>query len=115
MKAIIFTCMVTLFSTTYVRAQNLETELTPAELKSMEAREWILKTKDVEDSPWPEITYYALVEASPLESIAIFAAYDIQKDYVPNVIKSTPVKHITPTDVHTAYELQMPFPHPNAT
>lgn len=115
MKTIFFTCLVTLFSATYVSAQNLETELTPAELKSMEAREWILKTKEVEGSAWPEITYYALVEASPLESIAIFAAYDIQKDYVPNVIKSTPVKHITPTDVHTAYELQMPFPLPNAT
>ena len=49
------------------------------------------------------------------ESVAIFAAYDIQKDYVPNIIKSTPIRHVTATDVHTAYELHMPFPLPNAT
>lgn len=114
MLRIIFTCIVTLFSTTFVWAQNLETELSSPELKAVNGREFILKTKDVQDSPWPELTYYAVVNASPLEAAGIFAAYDAQKDYVPNVIKSKPIKHLSATDVHTEYELHMPFPISNA-
>lgn len=114
MKTYFFTCLVTLFSTTYVWAQNLETELNQADLKAVTAREFVLKTRELPESVWPEITYYAIVEATPLEAAGVFAAYDAQKDYVPNVIKSTVVKHVTATDVLTDYELHMPFPIPNA-
>lgn len=85
-----------------------------SEQEELKARSFVVKTKEVPGSPWPEITYYALVKATPLEAIALFAAYDIQKDYVPNIIKSTPVKHVSPTDVQTEYELRIPFPLPNA-
>lgn len=114
MKTYFFTCLVTLISTTCVWAQNLEGELTPADLSAVNSREFVLKTRDLEGSAWPEITYYALIDATPLEAAGIFAAYDAQKDYVPNVIKSTPIKHVTATDVLTDYELHMPFPLPNA-
>lgn len=114
MKTYFFTILVTLFSTTYVWAQNLENELSLSDLKAVTAREFVLKTQELEGSVWPEITYYAVIEATPLESVAVFAAYDAQKDYVPNVIKSTPIKHVTATDVLTDYELHMPFPIPNA-
>lgn len=114
MKTYFFTCLVTLFSATYVWAQNLETELNQADLKAVTAREFVLKTRELPESVWPEITYYAIVEATPLEAAGVFAAYDAQKDYVPNVIKSTVVKHVTATDVLTDYELHMPFPIPNA-
>jgi hypothetical protein len=114
MKTYFFTILVTLFSTTYVWAQNLETELTPADLKAVTAQEFVLKTRELPGSVWPEITYYAIVEVTPLEAVGVFAAYDVQKDYVPNVIKSTPVKHVTATEVLTDYELHMPFPISNA-
>lgn len=114
MKTYFFTCLVTLISTTCVWAQNLEGELTSADLKAVNTREFVLKTRDVEGSVWPEISYYAVIDITPLEAAGIFAAYDAQKDYVPNVIKSTPVKHVSATDVLTDYELHMPFPIPNA-
>ncbi|MEA9357867.1 hypothetical protein SHI21_16675 [Bacteriovorax sp. PP10] len=114
MKTYFFTILVTLFSTTYVWAQNLETELSPADLKAITAHEFVLKTRELPGSVWPEITYYAIVGVSPLEAAGVFAAYDAQKDYVPNVIKSTPVKHLTATEVLTDYELHMPFPISNA-
>jgi hypothetical protein len=127
MKNYFFTYLVILFSLTYVYAEvpqntntqittkiSIETELNADDIKRLNAREFIIKTKDIAGSPWPEITYYALVEAAPLDSIAIFAAYDIQKDYTPNVLVSKPVKHITSTDVQTEYELRIPFPLPNA-
>lgn len=114
MKTYFFTCLVTLFSATYVSAQNLETELSPADLKAVAAQEFVLKTRELPGSVWPEITYYAIIHTTSLEAAGIFAAYDAQKDYVPNVIKSTPIKHITATDVYTDYEMHMPFPIPNA-
>ena len=119
MKTFFFTCMVTLLSATYTGVYanvlvSIEKELTLEELKSLNNGELILKTEEVKDSPWPIITYYALVNATPLDCIALFAGYDIQKDYVPKVIKSKPIKHITSTDVLTEYELSIPFPLPNA-
>ncbi len=114
MKNYFFTFLVTLFSTTYVWGQNLEAEISSAELKAVTAREFVLKTRELPGSVWPEITYYAIINVTPLEAVAVFAAYDAQKDYVPNVLKSTPVKHVTATDVLTDYELHMPFPIPNA-
>jgi hypothetical protein len=89
-------------------------ELSEAELAILESGGLILKTKDTEGSPWPEITLYTLVEATPIESMGIFSALDYQKDYVPNVIKSKPIKHLSPTEVLTEYEMYVPFPLTNA-
>lgn len=119
MKKTIITLLLSLFSATYsfeVKAQkiNLAKELTEAETKTLQEGKLVVKIQEIKDSAWPEITYYALIEASPLEAVGIFAAYDIQKDYIPNVIKSTVVKHITATDVHTEYEHHVPFPLSNA-
>jgi hypothetical protein len=119
MNTLIFTYKVLLFSLTYGHAQvpqknSLESELSADELRRVNARESVIKTKDVKGSPWPEITNYVIIEAGPLESIALFSAYDIQKDYIPNLLVSSPVRHVTSTDVQTRYELHMPFPLPNA-
>ena len=99
----------------YVLSQtDLQVELTKLELERVNAREFVIKIKDIPDLPWPEVTFYTTIEATPFQSVAIFAAYDIQKDYVPDVIKSSPIKHISATEVHTEYELHMPFPLTNA-
>ncbi len=109
-----FICLLTLYPISNLWAQNLERELDQAELKAIDAREIILKKTEVKGSPWPELNYYATINASPLEAVGIFAAYDAQKDYVPNFLKSKPIKHLSPTEVHTEYEMHMPFPIPNA-
>lgn len=119
MKSLFFITAVTLFSVTYsafagTGKTDIKSELTAQELGQVSGRQLILKLDESEQhSPWPEVTYYAVIDATPLEAIGLFAGYDIQKDYVPNLIKSTPVKHVTATDVHTAYELKMPFPLSN--
>lgn len=114
-----FALSVTLFSTSYnafagTTKLDIKSELSEAEIRQVEGREFVVRTKDVPGSAWPEITYYALINAPALEAVGLFAAYDIQKDYTPNLLKSTPVKHVSPTDVQTEYELQIPFPLSNA-
>lgn len=89
-------------------------ELNAGEIAQIEKGELILKTKEVEGSAWPEITLYSFVEASALEAMGIFSALDYQKEYVPNVIKSKPIKHISPVEVLTEYEMHVPFPLSNA-
>ncbi len=89
-------------------------ELTKDEISLLEKGELIQKIKEVEGSAWPEITQYLLVVASPLESMGIFSALDYQQQYVPNVIKSKPIKHISPVEVLTEYEMHVPFPLSNA-
>lgn len=89
-------------------------ELTKDEIGLIEKGELIQKIKEVEGSAWPEITQYLLVEATPIESMGIFSALDYQQVYVPNVIKSKPVKHISAVEVLTEYEMHVPFPLSNA-
>ena len=119
MKIVFFTLLISLFSTSYAMESaplktTLTSELNEAEIKQINAREFVIKTEEVPGSPWPEITYYAVIDSTPLESIALFAAYDIQKDYIPNIIKSQVSKQVSPTDVITSYELHLPFPLSNA-
>lgn len=119
MKIVFFTLLISLFSTSYAMESaplktSLISELNEVEIKQINAREFVIKTEEVPRSPWPEITYYAVIDSTPLESIALFAAYDIQKDYIPNIIKSQVSKQVSPTDVITNYELHLPFPLSNA-
>jgi hypothetical protein len=89
-------------------------EIPKQELQNVIKNRFVFHKKDVKDSKWPVITIYALIDASPLESIAIYAAYDHQKNYVPNVLKSEVYKHIGPTDVQTSYLLDIPWPLANS-
>ena len=92
---------------------NLADELSENEKNQLKTG-IIFKTTPVEDSPWDAITLYTLIESTPLEAVAIFAAYDHQKNYVPKVLESTPVKHVTPTEVWCRYEYKMPWPISNS-
>jgi len=93
---------------------QLAGELTKEEMSQLESGELILKTSEIEGSAWPEITQYLIVKASALETMGIFSALDYQKDYVPNVLKSKPIKHLSAVEVLTEYEMHVPFPLPNA-
>ncbi|PIK15240.1 hypothetical protein [Halobacteriovorax sp. JY17] len=80
----------------------------------LEQGKQILYKEKVNANPWPRIHIYQIVDATPLETLAIFLALDHQKNYLPNVLVSTPVKHIGPTEVYTSYELELPWPLSNS-
>lgn len=84
-------------------------KLTPDTYKTLEKGELIILKKKIEGKAWPELSVYTLINATPLESVAIFAAYDYQKDYVPNLIKSIP-KTKSPMNVEVDYEMDLPWP-----
>lgn len=88
-------------------------ELSPLEKASVNSGEIIVKLTPIVDAPWPSIDVFTTVSTRPLESLALFLALDIQKDYVPNLLKSRPIRHITATEVHTEYIMDLPSPIPN--
>lgn len=114
-KTILLMFILSFGALAYAQQSSVSEELTEAELTQLDKGELIVRTKEVEGSSWPEITLYTLVEATPIEAMGIFSALDYQKLYVPNVIKSKPIKHISPTEVLTEYEMHVPFPLANTT
>ncbi|ATH07457.1 hypothetical protein BIY24_05720 [Halobacteriovorax marinus] len=84
------------------------------DLPKVEAGKQVIYKENVNASPWPKLHIYQLIDATPLESLAIFLALDHQKNYLPNLLKSDPVKHMSPTQVYTKYELELPWPLSNS-
>lgn len=84
------------------------------DIVKIESGKQVLYKEKINASPWPKIKIYQLVDASPLETLAIFLALDHQKNYLPNVLVSSPVKHVSPTEVYTKYELELPWPLSNS-
>ena len=79
----------------------------------------VLSVKEIKRSdksgPWPEFEVTIIINATPMESVAIYYALDYQKDYVPGVIKSTVIDQPSPQEAITSYEFKTPWPLPNST
>ena len=89
-------------------------KLTKAEWESVNNGDYVVKKKKIKDSAWPELTVYTTINASPKESMAIYAAFDHQKNYVPNLLKSDVIKMEGGLISHTAYEMKLPWPLSNS-
>lgn len=89
-------------------------ELKQNEIPLLEEGQLVLHNRHLKDHPWPERMLFLLIKASPLESMAVFAAYEYQKKYVPNMLKSEVVEHISPTKTVVDYEMHVPWPLSNA-
>jgi len=85
------------------------------DLPLLEKGEVIVQKEKVESSTWPKLHIYQIVNSTPLEALAIFLALDHQQNYLPALIKSTPIKHLSPTEVVTEYEMDLPWPLSSTT
>lgn len=87
--------------------------LTPEILSKINSQKMYVSSQEIIGAPWPKYTIATKLDIPVKEAIAIFSAYHHQKKYVPGVLSSTPVKHISPTDIHVAFEMYMPWPLSN--
>ncbi len=76
--------------------------------------EIIIMKEKIANAPWPNVIVYSLVNATSLESVAVFSAYEEHKDYIPDLLVSKIVKVISKTDVHIAFKLNIPWPLSNS-
>jgi hypothetical protein len=88
-------------------------DLSSSSLQEIDKGKILLFKEKMKDSPWPKLTVYKLIEASPLEAAAIFMAFDHQKNYVIDIIKSTPIEMDNPRSILVEYERNNPWPVPN--
>ena len=81
------------------------------------AAEFSIKEIPLKDKkgPWPEFEVITTINASPLESVAIYYALDYQQEYVPGVLKSIVQDQPNPLEAITYYEFNTPWPIPNST
>jgi hypothetical protein len=115
MKNFILFLSLTLFAnSSFAQKCAIQTELSNADWDKLKNNDIIFKQKVVEKAAWPEVTMYLLMDVTPIEAMGIFSALDYQQEYTPNVIKSKPIRQISPTEVLTEYEMHLPFPLPNA-
>lgn len=89
---------------------TLAAKLSPKHLEKLSRGEIITLKERVNKSPWPMITHIAVIPSRPIEAIAVFSAYDRQKNYTPNMLISAPIKERSPTDILAYYKMKMPWP-----
>lgn len=73
----------------------------------------IIKSKKIRDTPWPEMTFYSTINTTPENAISILSAYSHQKNYIPDLLQSKPIKKVTPTDTHVSYKMRVIWPFPD--
>jgi hypothetical protein len=90
------------------------TELAQGDLAKLANRELICHSKEVLKCPWPEVTIYTVIDASPVEAAALFSNYRDHKKYIPDLIKSDPVTKVAENETIVDFEMQIPWPLANS-
>ncbi len=89
-------------------------EFTPMELKTLTNKQSVVYSKNIPGCPWPEMTFFALIDVLPVEAAALFSHYQDQKKYIPDLIKSDPVKKISENEMIVDFEMYIPWPLSNS-
>ena len=80
---------------------------------ALEIPTWMtLKKKEIKNEVWHEIHIVAAIDTDPLTSTAIFAAYDYQKHYIPDLKESKVILEKVQkktNETHVKYTFDMPW------
>lgn len=89
--------------------------LSEAERRQLEQGVLIVQTREVQSYPWPEVRAYRRVLASPEEVMAVYADFESQAGYFPNLVESRIVRRLSPTSFHVSYEYEVAGPNERYT
>lgn len=73
-------------------------------------RPFTVQVVEVKGEVWPKIIITGAIATDPLTAVALYYDLDNQHSYIPDLPVSLPMKHISPTEVHTYYERKLPWP-----
>jgi hypothetical protein len=90
-------------------------ELTAQERHQVALGDLVVKTREVEDYPWPEVTVYRQVAASPEEVMAVYADFERHGDYLPNLVYSRIVERLASNTFQVSYEYKVAGPNERYT
>lgn len=78
----------------------------------------VTKTAPGQGSPWPQVWVYQRIDATPEDAMAVFADYNRQSEYVPDIVYSKVTKQIDKATAEVSYSLATHFflhPHEDYT
>ena len=88
--------------------------LTPTVQSKLANKELVIHSKVIPGRPWPEITIFAIIDVLPVEAAALFSNYQDQQIYIPDLIKSDPIKKIAENEIVVDFEMHIPWPLANS-
>lgn len=74
-----------------------------------------MRSTPVPGYPWPEVTVYRQVRASPEEVMALYADFEGQARYLPELVTSRVVERVGPATLHVFYEYEVTGPNERYT
>jgi hypothetical protein len=83
-------------------------ELTPEQKTAVQNGQQVFFTRDAEGSAWPKAYLFQRIDATPEEAAAVFSDYELQKTYIPGLLKSQISKRISKTVTEVDYTLEVP-------
>lgn len=89
--------------------------LTASELERLRDGARVIKTARVPDFPWPEVTVYRRIAATPAQVMAVYADFSSQARYMPGLVASRVVRREGPNVFHVFYEYAVTGPNERYT
>ena len=110
----VFLALVLIMYASFSFSMTPSAEISQTELAKLTNKELVIHSKEIRGCPWPEITVFALIDASPVEAAALFSNYQDHKKYIPDLIKSDPVRKIAENEIIVDFEMRLPWPLANS-
>lgn len=101
--------MVLLVVCSSVARSGVMDDLSAADAGRVRGGGQVVVAKDVVGKPWPLVTVYQKVDASPEETMAVFFDYNNAVDYVPNCLKSEITQRIDARTFDVDYTVDVPI------
>ncbi len=76
---------------------------------SLERGGVVVFTRQMEGSPWPAVTVYLLIDATPEVAAATFIDYPSHQTYIPGVKRSRVSRVLNPATAEVDYEVSVPL------
>lgn len=106
-KALFFSAIASIPALSH--AGSLIDELSAPQQAKVKGGQQVLVTEDIAGKPWPKITVYRAIKASPEEVAAVFFDYANAKDFVPNLLKSEVAQKVSSNCYDVDYILDVPI------
>ena len=83
-------------------------ELTPVQRQALARGEAVVVHRDSAGAPWPAVTVYRLIRATPEEAAAVFTDYGDHRHYIPDVKRSRVARVVDRLTADVDYTLAVP-------
>jgi len=88
---------------------DLFSELSTADQNRVKSGGQVMTTESLDGYPWPRVRVYQMVDATPMEVMAVFTDYNNACNFVPNCLKSQISKQVNLLVTEVDYVIDVPM------